>query len=298
MIVSGGGCWSQNRLGKAARALLARLVEEKVIAPDMALRILRPRSVAEAAQDQTWLCSQLGESNTLDVGALPTLTGTLHDEAVEGDAVVAAQASPPVDRYRLDRLVGRGGGGGVWLALDRVLERQVAVKVLHPDVATDGAARDRFVYESRVTGRLNHPGIIAIHDAGTLPDGQLFYTMPLMGGRSLRAIIAGLSQGEEATVRVWTLGRLLLVFVQTCMAVAYAHDHGVIQIPEGLARVVGPGGKALRPLGGVRPPGLEVGEVHALLIAADIVPKHLRQLGLGSGPRPPTRPGTIPGPNP
>ena len=89
------------------------------------------------------------------------------------------------DRYRLDRELGAGGMATVYLAHDLKHDRDVAIKVLHPDL---GAALggERFLTEIRTTARLQHPHILPLLDSGEA-DGLLYYVMPLITGETLRA---------------------------------------------------------------------------------------------------------------
>ena len=89
-----------------------------------------------------------------------------------------APASPP--GYELREEIGRGGMGTVYLALDVALCRDVAVKLLAERFAPGSPAAHRFVNEARITGQLQHPGIPAVHQVGTLPDGRPFLAMRLV----------------------------------------------------------------------------------------------------------------------
>jgi tetratricopeptide (TPR) repeat protein len=89
-----------------------------------------------------------------------------------------------IDRYRIERELGHGGMATVYLARDIRHERQVAVKVLRPEVAAALGA-ERFLAEIRLTARLQHPHILPLHDSGDA-DGLLFYVMPYVDGESLR----------------------------------------------------------------------------------------------------------------
>jgi serine/threonine protein kinase len=120
------------------------------------------------------------------------------------------------DRYRALQEIGRGGMATVYLASDRELDREVAVKVPHD--AIDSALESRLRVEARVLARLEHPGIVPIHDVGRLADGRLFYVMKLVRGRTLRAYIAELRDLSER----------LRVFERICEPVAFAHAHGCI----------------------------------------------------------------------
>jgi serine/threonine protein kinase len=120
-------------------------------------------------------------------------------------------------RYEVRRLVGRGGMGAVYLVHDRELDREVALKVLSaPEAGPDAAAR--MLREARIIARLEHPGIVPVHDVGVLPDGRAFYAMKLVSGSRLDGIAA----------RRPPLPELLRVFVRICEAVAFAHAHGVV----------------------------------------------------------------------
>ena len=119
-------------------------------------------------------------------------------------------------RYVVHELLGRGGMGAVYRATDRVLERDVALKVLTTELAQDEVAR-RLEREARVLAALDHPGVVAIHDAGVLADGRPFYVMRLVRGRRLDEQARQESRGER-----------LRRFLAVCDAVSFAHSRGVI----------------------------------------------------------------------
>jgi len=138
-------------------------------------------------------------------------------------------------RYRLVRRIGRGGMGTVYLAEDVTLSRRVALKVLdRPDL--DGYLAARLVREAHILARLEHPGIVPVHDVGTLPDGRFFYTMKLVRGDRLDHHLRGNGSLQER----------LRLFVRICDAVAFAHAHGVLHRdlkPENV--MIGPFGEVL-----------------------------------------------------
>ena len=119
-------------------------------------------------------------------------------------------------RYELVEPLGRGGMGAVYRVTDRALGRDVAMKVLSG--ATDAAALARLDAEARVLAQLEHPGIVPVHDVGTLPDGRLFYVMKLVRGERLDARADG---GDTVSERV----RLLM---RVADAVAFAHARGIV----------------------------------------------------------------------
>ena len=99
--------------------------------------------------------------------------------------VVERLTTALADRYRIERELGAGGMATVYLAHDLRHEREVAVKVMRPEVSAD-LASDRFLLEIRTSARLQHPHIVPVFDSGDA-DGQLFFVMPLIEGESLRA---------------------------------------------------------------------------------------------------------------
>ena len=88
------------------------------------------------------------------------------------------------DRYAIEREIGRGGMASVYLANDLRHERQVAIKVLRPDLAA-ALGPDRFLREIRIAANLTHPHILPLHDSGDA-EGFLYYVMPYMKGQTLR----------------------------------------------------------------------------------------------------------------
>jgi serine/threonine protein kinase len=145
------------------------------------------------------------------VAELPDLTGT---------------------RYRLLSRIGRGGMGAVYAAEDEALGREVALKVV---ASPDSDAASRMLHEARIVARLEHPGIVPVHDAGILPDGRVFYAMKLVRGKRLDEVAAELPLPDR-----------LRLFLRVCETVAFAHAHGVVHRdlkPENV--MVGPFGEVL-----------------------------------------------------
>src|SRR4029077_718230 len=99
-------------------------------------------------------------------------------------------------RYAIVRYLARGGMGSVWLGEDTVLKRRVALKVLDVVAASDDLAA-RLLQEARVLANLEHPGIVPVHDAGTLADGRAFYCMKYVEGHTLAEHIANLDLSDR-----------------------------------------------------------------------------------------------------
>ncbi len=104
------------------------------------------------------------------------------DASADSFSALQAALGP---QYRLDRELGRGGMGVVYRATDTTLDRTVAIKVVHPDLAAHPSIARRFLAEARTIARLRHPNVVAVHAAGTA-GGLLYYVMDDIAGESLR----------------------------------------------------------------------------------------------------------------
>jgi serine/threonine protein kinase len=171
-----------------------------------------------------------------EVESLLLLTGATSD-APAGDVARATEhvlagrghrdamaTSPPepmsIGRYEVLRLLGRGGMGEVHFARDPVLDRNVAVKLIARDV-DDDAARKRLVREARAAGRLQHPNIVTIFDAGE-HDGRSYIAMEYVPGETLRSLIR-----RRAPL---PLRRRLELIEGACAGLAHAHRAGVVHL--------------------------------------------------------------------
>jgi len=142
-----------------------------------------------------------------------------------------------LDRYRLDRVLGEGGMGTVFLARDERLDREVAIKVIRPERFDDPASRVRFEREAHTIARISHPGVVALHDSGTLPDGSAFLVMERLHGLDLGAVLD--RYGRGAPRQIARLAR------QGGAALAAAHRAGVVHRdvkPENVVLTPAPGG--------------------------------------------------------
>ena len=134
----------------------------------------------------------------------------------------------PGSAYTPGREIARGGMGAILSATDQSLDREVAMKVMLQDAEASSSARQRFVREALVLARLEHPNIVPIHEMGRNAEGQLFYTMKLVKGRTLQAILTAIKQGDAATLQHYTLDRLLTIYRKVCDAMAFAHHQRII----------------------------------------------------------------------
>jgi serine/threonine protein kinase len=140
----------------------------------------------------------------------------LSDAAVERLRRAADTPETAGTRYAITGELGRGGMGTVYEAHDSVLDRPVALKVLTLGEG-DPAATERMLKEARVMADLEHPGIVPVHDAGTLPGGRVYYAMKLVRGELLARWAASRPLPDR-----------LRVFQKVCEAAAFAHARGVI----------------------------------------------------------------------
>jgi serine/threonine-protein kinase len=129
--------------------------------------------------------------------------------------------APSLDRYQPGGFIGRGGMGDVFWVHDPHMGRDLAVKVLREDRRQAHLER-RFLEEARINSRLQHPGVVPVHELGETLDGRPFFTMKLIKGRTLADLL------KDRAGLVEDLPRFLGVFEQVCQAVAYAHAQGVI----------------------------------------------------------------------
>ena len=143
-------------------------------------------------------------------------------EARPDSAADLLPAMDPTGRYLVGGVIGRGGMGVVHEGWDVQLERVTAVKVLLKEHKGKPEVVRRFLEEARITSRLQHPGIVAIHELGVSPDDRPFFVMRLVRGQTLEQI---LRRRADASI---DLPHLLAIFLQICQAVAYAHSQGVI----------------------------------------------------------------------
>jgi len=182
----------------------------------------------------------------------------LPDPALDHLREVLRAPEVPGDRYATVGLLGEGGMGLVYRAEDRVLGRSVALKALRPEIA-DPSLADRLSREARILARLEHPGIVPVHDAGTLADGRVFYVMKLVQGERLDRFAAARP-----------LPAVLRAFLQVCETVGFAHASGIIHrdlkpanimvggfgevlvLDWGIARVLGDATEAAAPTGDAR----------------------------------------------
>lgn len=141
----------------------------------------------------------------------------LSDSALRALRETFALPEEEVGKYRIEGKLGAGGMATVFLAFDSELQRHVALKILDlPDASGELARRLR--QEAQIIANLEHPGIVPVYDAGSLPDGRVYYAMKRVDGRRLDAYLRDIPPLVER----------LRVFEKVCETVAFAHARGVL----------------------------------------------------------------------
>jgi len=179
--------------------------------------------------EQAQFCLQCGHATPTDPGAPPRTAAT-------GVVEVARVRTALAAHYRIERVLGEGGMATVYLAEDVKHRRQVAVKVMRPELAATLGA-DRFLREVEIAAKLSHPHILPVHDSGAVA-GFLYYVMPHVEGESLRERLL-----RERRLPVEEAVRLAREIAE---ALAYAHRRGIIHRD-------------------VKPANIMLGEGHALV---------------------------------
>jgi serine/threonine protein kinase/thioredoxin-like negative regulator of GroEL len=129
-----------------------------------------------------------------------------------------AQLAALFPNVEITSLIGKGGMGAVYRGLQKKLNRQVAIKILPPEIGRDASFAERFTREAQALARLSHPNIVTIHDVGQAGDFY-YFVMEYVDGANLREIIRG---GDCAPQQA------LAIVQQVCDALAYAHSLGIV----------------------------------------------------------------------
>ena len=129
-------------------------------------------------------------------------------------------------KYQVGPMIAQGGMGAIHYVREATVRRSVAMKLM----LTEGEPEDlrRFIEEAQITGQLEHPNIVPVHELGIDDNGKIFYTMKLVKGITLLKILQLLADGVGETVKKYPLNELLTVFQKVCDAIAFAHSKGVI----------------------------------------------------------------------
>jgi predicted Ser/Thr protein kinase len=200
---------------------------ESASAPTAELRILCPVCGVSVDLGNNASEESRSEAATMPPAQAPGGEGSIRPEGAK---------PPPIPGYEILEQLGRGGMGVVFKARQTRLDRLVALKVLPEQTARDPAFAERFSREARALARLNHPGIVAVHDFGQV-DGRSYLVMEYVDGVNLR---------QRLQAGRLTLADIMQMIAQLCDALQYAHDQGIVH------RDIKPENVLLDPKGRVR----------------------------------------------
>ncbi|MFK8003935.1 MAG: serine/threonine-protein kinase [Polyangiales bacterium] len=198
-------------------------VPDSVPSTEQPTRAIKPGTATPLTASSRPQAVDVGDSSLVLPGEATTPSQVLDVDSI-GRAALDFRS-----RYLFRYLLGEGGMGEVHLVRDRTVGRDVALKVIRGDDPESRArAQARFVREARVQGQLEHPSIVPVYDFGSNPDGNLYFTMKRVRGRSLQQIFRGLNSGDAEIEELYPRRRLLKALQQTCLTMAFAHTRGVL----------------------------------------------------------------------
>ena len=177
------------------------VVEVKEVAEEQSVDVTTPQRTPTKAG--------LGNVNSQPISSSPT----------------AKPDAPLTGGYTLVREIARGGMGQIYFGEDPQLERQVAVKV---SSISEGGEDPRFSKEAKVLAHLAHPNIVPIYNIGVDAQNRPFYSMKLVKGRTLQAVLNAIRDDDAAAVKEYSRATLLTIFRKVCDAMAFAHAKGVL----------------------------------------------------------------------
>ncbi|MCM8539643.1 MAG: protein kinase [Lentisphaeraceae bacterium] len=135
----------------------------------------------------------------------------------------------PKDKYSIIDSVDEGGMKKILKVEDSDTTRTLAMAVIK-DQKLNSRAAERFIYEARITALLQHPNIVPVHDIGLNDKGEPYFTMKLISGENLMKILNKLEKGDPEYIKNFPLSELLIIFLKSCDALAYAHANDVIHL--------------------------------------------------------------------
>ena len=162
-------------------------------------------------------CAACGGSFPFDVDVCPKDGARLAKLKAQPDALLGRVFD---GRFEVRTALGQGGMGTVYRGWQLTVDREIAIKVIHPKLASDRIAVKRFLREARLSSRLNQPNIVNVYDFGQTEDGVLYIAMELLRGHTLGR--------ELESMRPMALRRVLTIGQQLCDALDSAHGQGIV----------------------------------------------------------------------
>ena len=157
------------------------------------------------------------------------VTHASDDAGEPATAAVAEALSGGDQKYEIGTFVARGGMGAIFEVQDQSIQREVALKVMRKQQqGVLDSKTMRFIHEAQITGQLEHPNIVPVHELGVDADGSVFYTMKFVRGVTLESVLQGIRKDDPVMIEAFPLARLLTIFQKVCDAMAFSHSKGVL----------------------------------------------------------------------
>jgi serine/threonine protein kinase len=151
-------------------------------------------------------------------------------EIVAGDSIIKELTPKPPGKYKFIRSVGFGGMKAVIQVKDKDTTRNVAMAIIPDSADRPQSDINRFIQEARITARLEHPNIVPVHDIGVDTNGVPYFTMKLLRGRTLSAILKKMRDDDYKTLKEFDLTRLLRIYVKILNGIVFAHSKKIIHL--------------------------------------------------------------------
>ena len=180
-------------------------------------------------------CTRLWPNQKIQIGSAMIELRRLRGGSTTGESIapqtaavraVLPEAFLREKKYDIGGVVAQGGMGAILDAREATIERTVAMKVMLNSSTPESL--QRFIAEAKITGQLEHPNIVPVHELSVDEQEQVFYTMKFVRGITLRKVLELIRDGATATAKKYTLTNLLTVFQKVCDAIAFAHSKRVI----------------------------------------------------------------------
>jgi len=203
---------------------------QAVVCPKCGTSMVIPASGQGQGRDGATPPSAAVNGMTTEKGREAALKGlsALPQEEAGGTSISNVLTSEAAKKYEVGEMIAKGGMGAILNAKDVNLRRSVAMKVILDPRNASKNQMLRFVEEAQITGQLEHPGIVPLHELGMDAGGNIFYTMKFVKGRTLSDILKNIAEADSQTIRDYPLAYLLTIFQKVCDAIAFAHSRQVI----------------------------------------------------------------------
>lgn len=221
--------YARKLLSKPDIAVLKQLVDRHLERKnsDIAQTIIGNSSYASILQE----LKQIADETQVAVTGEWVAQTAPHAASARPNSSTNSPKAEDINRFRIVREHARGGLGVVYVAEDTTLRREVVVKQIRRDRLSEPVFRDKFVLEAKVTGNLEHPGIVPVYALGTDASGSPYYAMRFIRGQDLGAQIQEFHQlvrQKKTKLDGPELRGLIRRFIDVCNAIEYAHDRGVL----------------------------------------------------------------------